>query len=173
MQGQVTLSKKEKQYQFFYLILMLLAAIIFLGIIFLKRFKSPFSDEDILSIQKLEEKAKFDQQQKLTQRLVDSTFVQIQKLTNETTEPFVENTIQTGINDINGAFGVDIIDIRKDAYPQIAHFYKMYFEDKQIISSTTEDIKLFEKKYQECMIGLKEKRDRVSQRANALKDRTQ
>ncbi|ASW74486.2 hypothetical protein IQ37_13255 [Chryseobacterium piperi] len=173
MQGQVTLSKKEKQYQFFYLILMLLAAIIFLGIIFLKRFKSPFSDEDILSIQKLEEKAKFDQQQKLTQRLVDSTFVQIQKLTNETTEPFVENTIQTGINDINGSFGVDIIDIRKDAYPQIAHFYKMYFEDKQIISSTTEDIKLFEKKYQECMIGLKEKRDRVSQRANALKDRTQ
>jgi hypothetical protein len=24
-----------------------------------------------------------------------------------------------------------IIDIRKDAYPQIAKFYKMYFEDKK------------------------------------------
>lgn len=36
MQGHITLSKTEKQYQFLYLILMLLAALIFLGVIFLK-----------------------------------------------------------------------------------------------------------------------------------------
>lgn len=173
MQGHITLSKKEKQYQFFYLILMLLAALLFLGIIFLKRFKSPFSEDDIIAIQKLEQKAKFDQQQKLTQRLQDSTFVQITRLTDETTEPFVENTIQTNINDINNSFGPDFIDIRKDAYPQIAQFYKMYFEDKKIISRTTEDIKLFQKQYQDCLIGLKETKDRVFQRQNALKERTQ
>ncbi|MEY8761659.1 type VI secretion system TssO [Chryseobacterium tongliaoense] len=173
MQGQITLSKKEKQYQFLYLILMLLAALIFLGIIFLKNFKSPFSDEDILSIQKLEEKAKFDQQQKILQKSLDSTFVHIEKLTDETTEPFVEHSIQNEINDINSAFGNDITDIRKDAYPQIAQFYKMYFDDKRSISSATEDIKRFEKLYNDCLIGLKETKNRVYQRENALKARSQ
>ncbi|MBT2621181.1 MULTISPECIES: type VI secretion system TssO [Chryseobacterium] len=173
MQGQITLSKKEKQYQFFYLILMLLAALIFLGIIFLKRFKSPFSEDDIISIQKLEQKAKFDQQQKVTLKLLDSTFVKITRLKDETTEPFVENDIQTGILDIDNVFGNDFIDIRKESYSQISLFYKMYFDDKKIISTTSEDIKLFEKKYQECMIGLKDKKDRVFQRENALKARSQ
>lgn len=173
MQAHITLSKKEKQYQFFYLILMLLAAILFLGIIFLKRFKSPFSEDDIISIQKLEQKAKFDQQQKITLRLLDSTFVKINKLTDETTEPFVENNIQTGILDIDNVYGNDFIDIRKESYSQIAQFYKMYFDDKKIISRTTEDIKLFQKQYQDCLIGLKETKNRVFERQNALKNRTQ
>lgn len=170
---QVTLSRKEKQYQFFYLILMLLSTLIFLGIIFFKRFNSPFSGEDILSIQKLEEKSKFDQKQKLAQHFADSTFIQIQKLKNKSVEPLVEKAILNGINTIDGSFNTDIIDVRKDAYPQIAKFYKMYFEDKQIISSTTEDIQLFEKKYNDCLSGLKEKQNRVIERQVALKDRTQ
>jgi hypothetical protein len=45
---------------------MLFAALIFLGIIFLKGFESPFSDEDMISVQNLEEKAKFDQKQKFS-----------------------------------------------------------------------------------------------------------
>jgi peptidoglycan/LPS O-acetylase OafA/YrhL len=43
MQGQITLSKKKGIISF-YLILMLVAAMLFLGIIFLKGFESPFSD---------------------------------------------------------------------------------------------------------------------------------
>ncbi|GAB0156695.1 hypothetical protein CHRYSEOSP005_19620 [Chryseobacterium sp. Alg-005] len=174
MQGHITLSKKEKHYQFFYLILMLIAAIIFLSIIFLKGYKSPFSDEDIVSIRYLEQKAKFDQQQKFTQRLQDSTFAQIQKLTDEVPQPFVENNIMYGINDIANYYqSNDITDIRKDAYPQIAKFYKMYFEDKKIISTTTEDIKEFEKQVEECRIGFKDKQNQLFQRETALKARSQ
>lgn len=174
MQGHITLSKKEKHYQFLYLVLMLFAALIFLGVIFLKGYESPFSDEDIIAIQNLEQKAKFDQQQKVTQRLLDSTFTQIDRLTEEPPQPFVENNIMYGINDIANSFeNTNISDIRKDAYPQIAMFYKMYFNDKKIISNRAENIKEFDKQLQECQIGFKEKKNLLLQRQNALRDRTQ
>ncbi|WP_294243265.1 type VI secretion system transmembrane protein TssO [uncultured Chryseobacterium sp.] len=175
MQGQVTLSKKERQYQFLYLILMLFAALIFLSIIFLKGFQSPFSDEDIVSVQILEEKAKFDQKQKYSYKTMDSTFSMINKLTDQAPQPFVENNIMYGINDVANYFenGDNIIDIRKDAYPQIARFYKMFFNDKKIISSKTENIKNFEKQFEECSIGFREKKSQLFDRATALKARTQ
>ncbi len=153
---------------------MLFAAIIFLGIIFLKGFESPFSDEDIISIRNLEEKAKFDQEQKFTYKLLDSTFSQINRLTDEPPQPFVENSIMNGINDVANQFANgNTADIRKDAYPQIAKFYKMYFDDKKIISNKTENIKSFQKQFDECSIGFKEKRSQLFQRETALKARTQ
>lgn len=174
MQGQITLSKKERHYQFFYLILMLVTAMFFLGIIFLKGFVSPFSDEDIRGIQNLEEKAEFEQHQKVVLPIMDSTYTMISKLTNEAPQPFVENNIQVGINDLNSYFnGYDVTDIRKDAYPQIAKFYKMYFEDKKVISTTSEDIKKFDKQVEDCRIGFKNKQNRLYERETALKARTQ
>jgi Type VI secretion system, TssO len=175
MQGQTTLSKKERHYQFLYLILMLLAALIFLGIIFLKSFQSPFSDEDIVAVQSLDEKAKFDQKQKLSFKTLDSTFSMINKLTDAAPQPFEESNIVYGINDVVNFFqnGENISDIRKEAYPQIAKFYKMYFNDKKVISSKTENIKNFEKQFQECSIGFKEKKNQLFQRETALKSRTQ
>jgi hypothetical protein len=174
MQGQITLSKKERHYQFAYLILMLLAALVFLGIIFLKGFASPFSDEDIISIRTLEEKAKFDQEQKFTYKLLDSTFSQINRLTDVPPQPFEENNIINGINDVANQLGNgNTTDIRKDAFPQIAKFYKMYFDDKKIISNKTENIKNFEKQFEECSIGFKEKKNQLFQRETAYKSRTQ
>lgn len=175
MQAQVTLSKKEKRYQFLYLILMLFTALIFMGIIFLRGFQSPFSDNDIVSVQMLEEKAKFDQKQKLSYKVLDSTFSMINKLTDEAPQPFEENNIMYGVNDVAGYYqnGENINDIRKEAYPQIAEFYKMYFNDKKIISSKTENIKNFEKQFEECSIGFKEKKSQLFQRETALNSRTQ
>jgi hypothetical protein len=175
MQGHVTLSKKEKHYQFFYLILMLFAAMIFLGILFLKGYDSPFSDEDVRGIQNLEQKSKFEQHQKFILPIMDSTYSMITKLTDVPPEPFVEDHIGLGINDLQNYFDVnnDVTDVRKDAYPQIAKFYKMYFDDKKVISSTTQDIKIFEKQVEDCRIGFKDKQNRIFQRENVLKSRTQ
>ncbi|MGH1520400.1 type VI secretion system transmembrane protein TssO [Chryseobacterium sp. JK1] len=174
MQGQITLSKKERHYQFFYLILMLVTAMLFLGVIFLKGFVSPFSDEDVRGIQNLEQKAEFEHHQKVILPIMDSTYTMISKLTNETPQPFVENNIQLGVNDLNSYFnGYDVIDIRKDAYPQIAKFYKMYFDDKKVISTTTEDIKIFQKQVEECRIGFKDKQNKLYDREKALKERMQ
>lgn len=153
---------------------MLLTAMIFLGVIFLKGFESPFSDEDIRGIQNLEQKAEFEQHQKIILPIMDSTYTMITKLTDETPQPFVENNIFNNINDLNGYFkNNEIADIRKDAYPQIARFYKMYFDDKKVISTTTEDIKKFEKQVEECRIGFKDKQNKLYDRENALKARTQ
>jgi len=175
MEGHVTLSKKEKHYQFFYLILMLFAAMIFFGILFLKGYDSPFSDEDVRGIQNLEQKSKYEQHQKLILPIMDSTYSMITKLTDVAPEPFVEDNIALGINDLENYFNSknDITDVRKDAYPQIAKFYKMYFDDKRIISSTTEDIKKFEKQVEDCRIGFKDTQNRLFQRETALKSRTQ
>ncbi|MCS3529779.1 type VI secretion system transmembrane protein TssO [Chryseobacterium sp. JUb7] len=174
MQGHISLSKKEKHYQFIYLILMLAAAIVFLSVIFLKGFESPFSDEDVISIRNLEEKSKFDQQQKFTYKLLDSTFSQIKRLTDEAPSPFEEDRIMNGINDVANYYARNnTLDIRKEAYPQIANFYKMYFDDKKIISSKTENIKKLEKQFEDCSIGFKEKKSQLFQRENALKARSQ
>ncbi|WP_228417914.1 type VI secretion system transmembrane protein TssO [Chryseobacterium oranimense] len=174
MQGSITLSKKERHYQFFYLILMLLAAMIFFGIIFLKGYDSPFSEEDVRGIQSLEQKAAFDREQKVLQPEMDSTYTMISRIADKSPEPFAENNIFNGINGLASYFhGNDVMDIRKDAYPQIAKFYKMYFEDKKVISTTTEDVKRFEKEVEECRIGFKDKQNRLYERQNALRARTQ
>ncbi|MDR3023327.1 type VI secretion system transmembrane protein TssO [Chryseobacterium sp.] len=174
MQGQITLSKKERHYQFFYLILMLVTAMLFLGVIFLKGFESPFSDEDVRGIQNLEQKAEFEHHQKIVIPIMDSTYAMITKLTNDGPQPFIENNIQLGVNDLNSYFSsTDVIDIRKDAYPQIAKFYKMYFDDKKVISTTSEDIKVFQKQVDECRIGFKDKQNKLYQREQDLKARVQ
>ncbi|MBB6369071.1 type VI secretion system TssO [Chryseobacterium shigense] len=174
MQGTITLSKKERHYQFLYLILMLLAALIFFGILFLKGYESPFSEEDIRGIQSLEQKTAFEGHQKLLQPEMDSTYTMISRIADKSPEPFAENNIFNGINGLASYFhGNDVMDIRKDAYPQIAKFYKMYFEDKKVISTTTEDIKRFEKEVEDCRIGFKDKQNRLYERENALRARTQ
>lgn len=153
---------------------MLLAALIFLGIIFLKGYESPFSDEDVRGLQSLEQKEAFERQQKILQPEMDSTYVMISKIKDKSPEPFVENNIYNGINGLASYFhGNDVMDIRKDAYPQIAKFYKMYFEDKKVISTTTEDVKKFEKDVEDCRIGFKNTQDRLYERNNAMRERTQ
>lgn len=78
------------------------------------------------------------------------------------------------MNDLNSYFSNNnVIDIRKDAYPQIAKFYKMYFEDKKVIATTTEDIKIFEKQVEDCRIGFKDKQNKIYEREKDLKARTQ
>ncbi|EFK36663.1 Uncharacterised protein [Chryseobacterium gleum] len=174
MQGQITLSKKERHYQFFYLILMLVTAMLFLGVIFLKGFQSPFSDEDVRGIQNLEQKAAFEKHQKIVLPIMDSTYTMISKLTDDGPQPFMENNIQLGVNDLNSYFNsTDVVDIRKDAYPQIAKFYKMYFEDKKVLSTASEDIKIFQKQVDECRIGFKDKQNKLYQREQDLKARMQ
>lgn len=174
MQGHITLSKKERHYQFFYLILMLLAAMIFLGIIFLKGFDSPFSDEDVRGLESLKQKAEFERQQKLIQPEVDSAYARISRIKDKAPEPFEEGNIMNGVNGIASYFhNSQIIDIRKDSYAQISHFYKMYYDDKKVISTTTEDIEKFEKEVENCRIGFKDTQNRLFDRQNALRERTQ
>ncbi|WP_407405918.1 type VI secretion system transmembrane protein TssO [Chryseobacterium sp.] len=173
MQGQITLSKKEKRYQFIYLILMLIVALLFLGIIFLKGFTSPFSNSDVVALEKLDQKSRYNERQKAMMVLVDSTFINISKLSTETAQPIEENDIKYKVNDINAAF-LDgkynsINDFRKDGFPQIALFYKMYLEDKKSVSKISEDIKIFEKQLDDCYVGYKEKRKILVDRAEESK----
>lgn len=169
MQGQITLSKIEKRYQFVYLIFMLIAALLFLGIIFLKGFSSPFSSSDVLSLETLDQKAKFNERQKVMQIKVDSTFSMISKLTADVPQPMEENDIKYNINDIQGAFqNINTNDLRKEGYPQIAVFYRMYFEDKKMVSKISENIKEFEKQFDECSVGYRGKQENLIQRRNAL-----
>lgn len=107
---------------------------------------------------------------------MDSTYNQINRLTNEMPQPFVENSIIYGVNDITNYYesgDTKILDLRKDAYPQIALFYKMYFDDKKTIATVTEDIEKFKKQFEDCSIGFKEKKSQLFQRNNEMKARTQ
>lgn len=169
MQVNITLSNKEKRYYFLYLLGLLFFAVILLSVIILYRTESPFKNSDILAIQTLEEKAKFDDRQRIAQPVIDSTFAKIEKVSVEEQNPLKENEIRYSINDIANIFEtVNITDPRKQSYIQIAQFYKMYMEDKNIAGKKNENIKIFTKQFEDCSIGFKERKNQKLQRDNAL-----
>lgn len=173
MDGLISLSKREKRYQFFYLLVMLFTALLVLGIIFLRKYESPFSQKDSLDIQLLSQKNKFSKQQEIVTPLLENTFIKINMLTVEKPQPFIESDIKNRINDIANSFeGTNVYDIRKEGYGQIARFYKMYFEDKKIAAKKSENIRLFEQQFEECSIGFKDKEQELIQKQNAILSRS-
>ena len=172
MQGQVTLSKKEKHYQFFYLILMLIVALFFLGVIFLKGFASPFSEADTNSLQILDQKVKFDQQQKIGLKLIDTASARVNRLSVEIQQPVERNDAEYAVQDLANTFqNVTVNDSRKMAFPQIGKFFKMNMVDKERIMKMNETTKTFEKQFEDCQLGYKEKSQTLRDRNNALNSR--
>ncbi len=173
MQDYVSLSKQERRYQFFYLIIILFVTVLMMGVLTLRNADSPFSRADILEIQMLSQKNKFSDQAKIVAPLVESTFTKIRILKLGAPQPFVENDIKNNINEVANSFGnTNIYDPRKEAYFQIAQFYKMFFEDKKIAAKKAENITLFEKQFEECSIGFKDKEQQLAQKTNAILSRS-
>ncbi len=174
MTGYTSLSRQERRYQLFYLLLMLLLVLIVTGFIALRKFESPFSQLDVLEIQMLSQKNKFKNQQEAVMPLLNSTFTKINILNLQTPQPFAESDIKSNINEIANSFeNIDVYDNRKEAYMQIAQFYKMYFEDKKIAAKKAENIQLFQKQFEECSIGFKEKEQQLIQKRNAMLSRSE
>ena len=168
MQLKITLSKKEKRYYFIYLMAMLLMGVIFLGIIFLNKFRSPFGDSDSIAMKTLEQKSIFDNRQKSIQPVVDSTFIRLKRLSSEKPEPVEENELKYEIGDIKEAFSdVIITDSRKNNYPLIAKFYKMYYDDKKVIVNKNDNLKRFNKQFEDCTVGMKDVQQQINLRKNA------
>ena len=169
MNGAISLSKRERRYQFFYLLGMLLVVLLVSGFVFLRKFQSPFTQTDVMDIQLLAQKNKFSEQQQIVEPLLKNTFTKISILKVEKPQPFVENDIKSSINDLANYFqSNEVFDTRKNDYLQIAKFYRMYFEDKKIAAKKTENIKLFEQQFEECSIGFKEKEQQLAQKKNAI-----
>lgn len=173
METSIFLSKREKGYQFIYLLVMLLLALLVLSVIILRKFDSPFSESNALEIQMLEQKNKFIRQQEIVEPLLKKSYEKISILKQEIPQPFAENDIKNSINDVANSFeNAGIYDTRKEGYLQIAQFYKMYFEDKKIAAKKTENIALFQKQFEECSIGFKEKEQQLIQKQNAMLSRS-
>ena len=162
MQQQITLSKQEKRYYFFYLLGILFLAVVFLGILFLQSFESPFAASNDISIQKLEQKAKFNRRQEVAQPIIDSAFTKLKKLSTDDWDTSDEYKVEEKINDINQVFKdeISITDPRRENYSQIASFYEMYYEDKKIMAKTKDNIKKYERQYDDCVAGIKERNNR-------------
>ncbi|WP_158961966.1 type VI secretion system transmembrane protein TssO [Myroides fluvii] len=164
-----SLSRKEQIYQLFYLIGMLALALVLLGIIGLSGYHSPFAKETRLDAEMLEQKNRFNEQQKKVEPLVVAAFQKINTLALTSPKPIEENEIVNGINQVVNSFAnTTIFDPRKEVYNQIGDFYKMYLEDKKIIAKKQENIKLFRKQFEECSIGFKDKEQQLIQRRNRL-----
>lgn len=173
MHDPVSLSKQERRYHLVYLISILFLTIFVMGVLILKKVDSPFSQADILEIQMLSQKNKFSDQAKIISPLLESTFRKINILKLETPQPFAENDIKNSINEVANSFeNTTIYDPRKEAYFQIAQFYKMFFEDKKIAAKRAENIQLFEKQFEECSIGFKDKEQQLAQKTNAILSRS-
>lgn len=173
MERKSTLSAREKRYQFIYLMGMTLFAILLFGLINVRNFDSPFSGTDMLEIQMLAQKNRFAHQQHMVAPLLESSYKKISSLKYEMPQAFAENDIKNSINAVANSFeNVNIFDTRKEGYLQIAQFYKMYFEDKKIAAKKVENITLFQKQFEECSIGFKDKEEQLSQKRNAILSRS-
>ena len=173
MEAHISLSKREKHYQFIYLLGMLILTLVVCGIITLRKYESPFSGTDVLEVQMLAQKNKFSKQQSVVAPLLKTTYTKVNILNLETPQPFAENDIKNSINEVANSFeNVEIYDSRKDGYAQIAQFYKMYFEDKKIAAKKSENILLFQKQFEECSIGFKDKEQQLVQKRNAILSRS-
>ena len=173
MQGYHSLSKQERRYQFFYLLGLLALVLLVMSLLFLRKFDSPFSRTNVLSLQMLEQRNKFAARQAAVVPIVDNTFRKISVLSRDSIQPFTESDIKTSINEVANAFeGVDIYDNRKEGYYQIAQFMKMYFDDKVLVAKKTENIARFEKELNECLSGFKDNQQRLSQMKNAILSRS-
>ena len=161
MQTQISLSNKEKQYYFMYLIGMLIFVVALLAIIFLYKYTSPFSNSDIIAIQTLQNKSAFEKQQAALKPLVDSTFIKTRKLSLDETNFLKENDIKYDINTIDTSLdNLPVSDPRKKIYSQISKFGLMYLNDKGSAVGKNNNIKLYTKQYEDCSIGYRDRRDR-------------
>lgn len=148
---------------------MLLLAVIVLSIIALHKFNSPFRETDMHTVMILREKTEFNAAQKSIQKSIDSTFVKLNKMDPEKSTPIEENDIEIGISNIQNAFKLtNATDPRKNSYPQIASFYRMYYNDKKSIVGIQDNVKLFTKQFEDCMVGYKDRRQQMLDRENAL-----
>lgn len=173
MKISTTFSAREKRYQFLYLLGILLVIITALSTMIYQKFHTSFSEGNILETQMLEQRNRFNKQQAIVAPILESAYRKINILKEETPQPFAENDIKNSINDIANSFSnAEIYDTRKEGYLQIAEFYKMYFEDKKIAAKKSENIKLFEKQFEECSIGFKEREQQLMQRRNAILSRS-
>lgn len=165
MEKHASLSRREKRYEFIYLVLLLVLTVIVLSSVILHKYQSPFLNSTSLETQMLEQKRKFAKQQDLVSPLLEETYAKISVLDRETPQPFVENDIKSSINDIANSFeNTAVYDTRKEGYLQIAEYYKMFYLDKVIITKLIEDIALFENQFEECAIGL----EGIKQKQNAM-----
>jgi len=173
MNSANTLSKREQQYQFTYLLAMALL-VIGAGIYLIsRRFATPLSGNDVLEIQMLAERNKFSRQQYLVFPLIHNAYKKIHILNDSDLHPFAAHDIKNSINAIANSFeNSGIYDSRKEGYIQMAQFYKMYLEDKIIAVKKMENITLFEKQYEECAIGFKDKEQQLAQKKNAILSRS-
>jgi hypothetical protein len=158
-----------------YLLFMLLTALAVLSYLLLRNFNSPFSGADMLELQMLAQKNEFAKQQKVVEPLLTATYSKIDILKpQDEIQPFTENDIKNSINDVANSFtNAPVYDPRKEAYLKIAEFYKMYFEDKKIAAKKYENINLFEKQFEECTIGFRDREQQLIQRRNAILSRQQ
>lgn len=151
---------------------MLIVALFFLGVIFLKDFASPFSEADTNSLQILDQKLKFDQQQKIGLKLIDTASARVNRLSVEIQQPVERNDAEYAVQDLANTFqNVVVNDSRKMAFPQIGKFFKMNMIDKERIMKMNETTKTFEKQFEDCQLGYKEKSQTLRDRNNALNPR--
>lgn len=173
MKISTTFSPREKRYQFLYLVGILTVIVSVFTLVIYQKFHTSLSEGNVLETQMLEQRNKFNQQQAVVEPVLESAYRKINILKDESLQPFAENDIKNSINDIANSFSnAAIYDTRKEGYLQIAEFYKMYFEDKKIAAKKSENIKLFEKQFEECSIGFNNREQQLLQRRNAILSRS-
>lgn len=154
MQINIALSKKEKLHYFFYLLGLLLVTILIISVITLRNFNSPFLNSKLDDVSKLNEKSKFDAAQKDYLKNMDSTFAKISKLDPDHYNQLDEFDITEDIKKIDNAL-TTFSDPRKEAYPIIADYYRMYLSDKENFRLTQKNIENLKLMYDDCMTNEK------------------
>lgn len=173
MRDIISMEQKERQQYFVYLIILTVISVALLSVIFLRKMPNPFNNDQAFEMNILKDHKKFNDKQAEVYPFMEKTFQKIDVLPITQLKGFAESDIINSIADIsNVAKDQQLNDMRKENFPQIASFYKMYLNDKKIAFAKLQNIALYEKQYTECNIGFKEKEQQLSQKNAAISARS-
>jgi len=163
MEDNGTMNHKEKVMGFAYVLILFLSITIaccLLLFLFNSNY-STFKQKDFI-ITKMEKVKDFQEIQKQAMVSVNQLQEKINSFNPGVNAVYEEDNIKFMISELKNVYEKHPLDTRYKSFAHLADFYYMWYADKKTLWSKDMNIQQFQKKLEECELGLQSKKDDYS-----------
>ena len=154
-----TMNQREKLMGFFYVFLMFIAITTSccLLIFYNNAHFKIFSQKDFV-ISRVEKIESYRKDQVNASAMVDSIYHHIDKFNPKISAIYEEDNIKNMLMDLKHVYERRNWDSRYKSFMHVSEFYYMWYADKKELWSKQENIRVFNKNLENCMLGLEGRR---------------
>jgi hypothetical protein len=120
------------------------------------------------AIYKMQNVRNFRDVQTQASRNIDSLHNKIDRFNPGVFAQYDETSIKLMLNEIRNIYDSNVQDKRYQMFLQVANMYEMWFVDKKILWSKSQNIDKFQKDIQECEIGLQRMQEQEQSQAASI-----